>query len=349
MTFRREGSTEEQFGVLREDGRAVAFRGPAEPGRVDESDPLASVEAFLAAWPYSLARAEERVCELAASGDASKPLARSDVRLLPPVPRPPALFDFGLTPRHLRDAALGLVRREIRPPFRTAAVLLARLAGRRAIAVRSPFPYYRGDPCALIGDGEATSWPKASSYLDVEPELAVVVGEVGPGASLEQADRAIVGYTIFNDFSLRDLQWPVMLSLAGPSGCKDFDRSNGLGPCLVTPDQLADPLDQEVRVRIGDRISWSGSTREYAAHPREVVAQIASGQHLVAGSVIGLGTVPGCCSLETEQWLLPGDPIEITFDGIGTLYQRAPDRLPRLSPSRWRSRPELARFQQGQV
>lgn len=333
VTFVRCGSSEEQFGALLEDDRVVAF---------GEADPLSSMEAFLAAWPAGLDRAEAWLSKLAASRVDVEPAPRSSVRLLPPVPRPPALLDVGLTPRHLRDATLGLVRQEVRPPFRAAATLFARLLARRAAAGKKPFPYYRGDPCALIGDGEETSWPAASSYLDIEPELAVVVAEVEPGASIRRADQAIAGFTIFNDFTLRDLQWPVMLSLAGPPGCKDFDRSNGLGPCLVTPDQIGDPLDLEVRVRIGNRIAWQGSTREYAAHPSEAVAQIARSQRIPAGTVIGLGTVPGCCSLETGQWLLPGDTIEISFDGIGTLRQRAPDRLPRLETSRWRVRSELA-------
>lgn len=347
VTFALRGSCQERFGALLGDDRVVPFRDPRVPAPAREDDPLSSAEAFLGAWPGSLERAKQRMHELSAPRADIEPLPRNEVRLLPPVPRPPALLDFGLTPRHLRDATLGLVRREIRPPFGSVAARLARLLARRAAAGKRPFPYYRGDPCALIGDGEATSWPETSSYLDIEPELAVVVGEVGPGASFDQADRAIAGYTIFNDFSLRDLQWPVMLSLAGPPGCKDFDRSNGLGPCLVTPDQIEDPLDLEVQVHIGDRIEWRGSTREYAAHPREVVAQIASIQRVPAGTVIGLGTVPGCCSLETDQWLLPGDTIEIAFDGIGTLHQRAPDRLPPLETSRWRPRPELARYQDG--
>jgi 2-keto-4-pentenoate hydratase/2-oxohepta-3-ene-1,7-dioic acid hydratase in catechol pathway len=338
VTFARKGSAEERFGALLPDDRVVTL---------GEADPLSSMEAFLAAWPAGLERAEAWMNELAASSVDAEPEPRSSVRLLPPVPRPAALLDFGLTPRHLRDATLGMLRREIRPPLRAAAILLARLLARRAAAGKKPFPYYRGDPCALIGDGEATSWPATSSYLDIEPELAVVVAEVEPGASLRQAERAIAGYTIFNDFSLRDLQWPVMLSLAGPPACKDFHRSNGLGPCLVTPDQIGDPLDLDVRVRIGNRIAWQGSTREYAAHPSEAVAQIASIQRIPAGTVIGLGTVPGCCSLETGEWLLPGDDIEISFDGIGTLRQRTPDRLPRLETSRWRARSELAPYWDG--
>ena len=92
--------------------------------------------------------------------------------------------------------------------------------------------YYKCNHNAVIGDNDTIHWPAYSSYLDIEPELAIVTGnEVMP----------IAGYTIFNDSSARDVQFWEMVG-TGPARSKDFGHSKGLGPFIVTPDEIGDPL-----------------------------------------------------------------------------------------------------------
>lgn len=62
------------------------------------------------------------------------------------------------------------------------------------------------------------------------------------------------------------------------------------------------------------------------------------------GTIIGMGTIPGCCGLDNNQWLLPGDQVEISIKGLGTLRQFVPNELPSLESSRWENRKELAAF-----
>ena len=196
------------------------------------------------------------------------------------------------------------------------------------------FPYYIGNHNAVVGDGDIVGWPRYTSYLDIEPELAVITGP---------PEQPIAGYTILNDLSARDIQMPELRTFS-LTRSKHFDGSNGLGPFLVTPDEVGDPLSLQVTVRVGDRFTWHGSTSEYSVRPEEVIAYLHSVFTPPPGVVVGLGTIPGCCGLDNDLWPLPGDHVEITFEKLGTLRQKIPERIPHLTRSRWSERPELRRY-----
>jgi 2-keto-4-pentenoate hydratase/2-oxohepta-3-ene-1,7-dioic acid hydratase in catechol pathway len=131
---------------------------------------------------------------------------------------------------------------------------------------------------------------------------------------------------------------------SGPARAKDFARGNGLGPFLVTPDEIPNPLSLNVTVEISDRLVWRGHTSEYTRRPGQVIDFCETIFPLIPGTVLGFGTIPGCTGLDNDQWILPGEMIKMGFDGLGTLHQRVPDRLPKLEKSRWEDRPELKRF-----
>lgn len=252
------------------------------------------------------------------------PLA--EVKIEAPL-QPTALIDFGLTPTHLVNSARTLMRHEFGPVIGPlAAFFLGRGIRRQA---RSPvLQYYKGNHLTVIGDGEEMGWPAYTSYLDIEPELAFVTGPNG----------TIAGYLIFNDASARDVQFPEMIG-TGPARAKDFTRGNGLGPFLVTPDEIPDPLNLAVTAQIGDRWTWRGHTREIRVHPAEVVTFMQTIFEPLPGMVIGLGTIPGCTGLDHDTWIEPGDDIAISIDGLGTLRQRVPAPPPNLEKSRWKARP----------
>lgn len=107
---------------------------------------------------------ENEICPIAA------------VNLLPPVPNPAALIDFGLTPRHLRNAGVNLLQREYTGPEREE--LKRKIAEKfQQDPNKVNFSYYKCNHNALIGDGDTIHWPSYSSYLDIEPELAFVTGK----------------------------------------------------------------------------------------------------------------------------------------------------------------------------
>ncbi len=252
------------------------------------------------------------------------------VRLLAPVPRPVAILDCGLTPRHLANSAAVLLRRSLPPVIGPVCATVARgLVRRSATGVR----YYKGNCCSVSGHGDTIPWPDFTAFLDIEPELAIVTGALECGADRDAAAGAIAGYTIFNDVSARDVQLAEML-MTGPASCKDLDAGNGLGPWLVTPDELGDPRSLEVSVQTADRAAWWGRTAEYSMDPVDVLLALAERQSLCAGTVVGMGTVPDTCGLDRDEWLEPGEQVAITFEGIGTLEQRlgVPETMPR---TRW--------------
>lgn len=170
--------------------------------------------------------------------------------------------------------------------------------------------------------------------MDIEPELAIITGT---------ASNPILGYTVFNDMSARDVQLPEMIG-TGPARCKDFDYSNGIGPFIITPDEIGNPLDLKVNVRIGDRYIFEGNTSEYSEKPENVVKFLNTVFTLHPGTIIGMGTIPECTGLDNNLWLYPDDKIEINFEKIGTLKQIIPSKIERNKNMRWTSRPELEKF-----
>jgi len=327
LTFEKEGRTD--FGAVL-GNRVVAFDQLCEG---EESVRLlASVERYLEHLPRSFEHARELLARESSSRVMGTPL--EEVRILPPIPRPAALLDFGLTPRHLVQSARTLLEHEFGPVVGRFVHLVMKRRIERASKPDAPL-YYKGNHLAVIGHGDRMGWPAYTSYLDIEPELAVVVGA---------ADCKIAGYTIFNDASARDVQFPEMMG-SGPARSKDFSNSNGLGPYLVTPDEIPDPLDLAVSVKIGDRYTWSGHTSEYSAHPLEVLESYEEVFPPRPGTIVGLGTVPGCTGLDNDLWILPGERIEIRMEGLGTLCQYVPSKIGKLHESRWRPRPELAAYE----
>ncbi len=313
----------ERFGPVLDDGvldvSALDRAGGAVGG----------VEDHLRDLPASHARLEQLLAETPPRDLARCTRPTSSVRLMAPIPRPAAILDCGLTPRHLANSSAVLLRRSLPRPLGAVSGAIARRVLRR------PMPgvrYYKGNRTSVSGPDDTVPWPPFSAYLDIEPELAVVTGALPIGADRATAAAAVAGYTIFNDVSARDVQLAEML-FTGPATSKDLDHGNGLGPWLVTPDELGDPRRLDVQVAVAGRPAWRGSTAEYSMDPVDVLVALAERQSLPAGTVVGMGTVPDTCGLDRDEWLEPGTEFAITFEGIGTLRQRfgEPAALPRTS------------------
>ncbi|WP_260612168.1 fumarylacetoacetate hydrolase family protein [Paenibacillus popilliae] len=95
------------------------------------------------------------------------------------------------------------------------------------------------------------------------------------------------------------------ITLNGWRRCKDFDRSKGIGPFLVTPDEIDNPLALDVDVRIGERLHWKGSTSEYSAHPAKVMEEVLKIFTPLPGTIIGMGTIPDCCAMRPNNGCCP--------------------------------------------
>lgn len=234
-----------------------------------------------------------------------------------------ALMDAGAAPRHLRQAAVTLFSRSLPAPIRPVArPVINAVAGRvlgKALSEEALYDQRR--PSSVTGSGVEIPWPPYTSFVDIEPELAIVVADVPLGADERTAAAQIVGYTVYNDVSARDVQLKEMVG-AGMALSKDMDSGNVLGPWLVTPDEVPDPLDLAVTVTTDQGRRWVGTTADYSMSPAELVSALARHQSLTAGTVIGMGTVADTCGLERDEWLEPGESVTIEIAGIGALHQR---------------------------
>jgi 2-keto-4-pentenoate hydratase/2-oxohepta-3-ene-1,7-dioic acid hydratase in catechol pathway len=259
------------------------------------------------------------------------------VRLLEPV-EVAALFDFGLTPRHLKNSAETLMKYEKDNP-QTAPLLQAFakavLAPKRPAAEGQPepLPYYKCNLNSVVGDDVTVPWPAYTSRLDIEPELAVVYGN---------ENQPIAGFCIFNDVSARDVQATEFVG--GFCLTKDMAKGNQLGPWLMTADEIGDPYALDVTVSVNGQIRFRGSTAEISHRAEEVFAWLGWIAPLRPGSVLGFGTIPDCTGCDHDDFLDPGDEIAITFDRLGTLRCRFAEPAGKLLPSRWPLRETLRRY-----
>ena len=328
VRFLKQGQTEAAFGFL-EGGRVYAFADLLSGSNGKYSELLASSEAYLSALPASY-EAALTIREKAVNEDGE---AVGNVKLLAPLGEPAALFDFGLTPRHLINSARTMFRHEFGSFIgNIASSFVARKIRKKA--GEADLAYYKCNHQVISGPYDDIIWPLYTSYLDIEPELAFVTGT---------KDQPLAGYCIFNDISARDIQFPEMIG-SGPARSKDFSASNSIGPYLLTADELPGPLGLNVKVEIGSRLVWTGSTSEYRCGPMEVLDFLSGVFAPSPGTIIGMGTIPGCTGMDNNRWLLPGETVRISFDTLGELKQKVLPPAGKLLPSRWKRRPELDKF-----
>jgi fumarylacetoacetate (FAA) hydrolase len=191
--------------------------------------------------------------------------------------------------------------------------------------------FYFSNPASVVLHEQEVWAPRGSSELDYELELACVIArEARDLPADDRALEAVLGFTIMNDWSARDLQRLEMSVGLGPSKGKDFATS--LGPEVVGMDELRDSyrdgrLHLEMTAsRSGRLLSRGNSGSMYWTWP-QLLAHASRDATLRPGDVIGSGTVGTGCILELTPsvaggWLEPGDSVELTIERIGTLRNR---------------------------
>jgi 2-keto-4-pentenoate hydratase/2-oxohepta-3-ene-1,7-dioic acid hydratase in catechol pathway len=300
--------------------RWVTVRTPASPsvdrvGLVDGDavrvlDGVATLLELLGADGTKLQQAAERARRSPAAVHAL-----SDVRLLPPIREPRSIRDYSSFEEHYR-AGLVAIGREFDPAWYESPV------------------FYFSTPHVVVGDAVDVRFPGNTREMDYELEVAAVVGREGSDLSVEEAESCIAGYTIFNDWSARDLlRTDLRRSLLGPS--KGKDSNNGLGPCFVTPDELEPrrrgkgydlAMTAHVNGREYSRGNWSTIYWSFA----EMLAHASRSSRVVPGDLIASGTVGTGCIMELAAthgadrypWLQDGDEVVVAIEGLGELRNR---------------------------
>ncbi len=251
--------------------------------------------------------------------------AIKEVTLLAPIPQPPQMRDFLCFEQHLVQAFRQA--REVRAQASAdPAAAIAEMEARGILAVPQVWYerpiFYHPNRLNVIGTGADVQWPAYSQRLDFELEFGCFIGKGGRDISKAHAREHIFGYTIFNDISARDEQMLEMPGQLGPGKGKDFDTGNVLGPCLVTADEMPDPYQLKMEVRVNGERWGGGNSRTMHWKFEDCIAHASRSETLVPGEFFGSGTVGSGCGLEQMRFLSPGDVVELEVEGIGVLRNR---------------------------
>jgi fumarylacetoacetate (FAA) hydrolase len=245
----------------------------------------------------------DRLREAVRTGGQGVPL--SNVKLLAPVLQPPSVRDFMVYEGH---ATGGGTRQQAEAWYRLPI-------------------FYFSNPHRIFGPDATVPYPSATEVLDYELEVGVVIGK--EGSNVREADWLdyVAGFTIFNDWSCRDLQRDEQAVGLGPA--KGKDAATSLGPALVTPDEL-DIRDGRLQARCAVRVNdveWMSNDTGIAYHSwGAMIERVSRDSRILPGDVLGSGTVTGGSIGEAirdlgkpAHYLKPGDVVEMEIEGIGVL------------------------------
>lgn len=171
-------------------------------------------------------------------------------------------------------------------------------------------------PTAVIGPGQAIEHnAEITQQLDWEVELAVIIGRTARKVSEEDAMRHVFGYSVMIDVSARDNrragQWIYS---------KGMDTYAPFGPCIVTPDEVADPQNLNLWLTVNGVEKQNSNTKHMLFKIPTLISDISQGITLEPGDIIATGTPEGVGAGRTPQeWLWPGDVVEAHVEGIGTI------------------------------
>ncbi len=268
-----------RLGVLRPDDHDTI---------VDVTDPGAGLSSdtavLLASGPDALDRVR------AATGRSTLEVARAEVQLLAPVPRPPKFLAIGLNyADHVAESATPKPDHQL---------------------------WFNKQSTCVIGPGGPIHVPRVSDVGDYEGELAFVIGRRCRHVPASRAAEVVAGYTIVNDVSVRDWQRRTPTMTMG----KSFDTHGPMGPWLVTPDELGDPHALRLQTWVNDDLVQDSSTQHLIFDCWQMIEHLSSAFTLEPGDVISTGTPGGVGIARTPPLLLRhGDAVRIEVEGIGVL------------------------------
>jgi 2-keto-4-pentenoate hydratase/2-oxohepta-3-ene-1,7-dioic acid hydratase in catechol pathway len=267
--------------------RLCAERGDELVDLLDADPSLpASLKGLLAAGDDALARARKA----AETGKTVHPMAGATI--LAPIADPQKIICMGL---NYRDHAI-----ETGAKIPEEPILFSKY------------------PSALIGPGEPIVLPPSSQEVDFEAELVFVIGKRGRDIPREEAMGHVAGYMVGHDVSARDwqLRKPGGQWMAG----KTFDTFAPTGPYLVTADEIADPHELGIRLRLNGHLMQDSSTSQLIFRIDETVSYLSRLFTLEPGDLVFTGTPPGVgMARKPPVWLKAGDEVEVEIDGLGVL------------------------------
>lgn len=253
---------------------------------LQQADPSlpGSIMALLQAGDAALAAAKAAVAK------ATDGTALADVKLAAPIANPGKIICIGL---NYSDHAA-----ETGQPIPDFPVVFAKYGN------------------TIIGPGDNIVLPKVSDQVDYEAELGFVIGKRCRNVSEADALAYVAGYLPINDVSARDYQSRTSQWTMG----KTFDTFAPMGPALVTADEVPDPHNLAIRLRIGSELLQDSSTNKLIFNIPQLVASLSEVMTLEPGDVVSTGTPPGVgMARKPQRFLKAGDVVDVEIEKLGTL------------------------------
>ena len=295
---------------------AEAEAGRPDPGRSAEERLGHDLAGFIGGGPAALAAAEEAV-ELANRQqdrtDLVQPL--DGVTLHAPWPGRRIACAGGNYADHLAGMQGGGSLEELR----------------RQVREQGQWGFFKV-PSQPLGPGGEIPYPKRTDYLDYEGEVAIVVGKAGKDIPAARFGEHVLGVTLLNDVSIRDIGRPAGGGVNSYNLAKNFDGSTAIGPALVVGEGL-DPGDIDVEVRVNDQVRQKYNSSGMIWSFAEILEYLSRDFTFVPGDMISGGTGKGTAADQTPRpaegqarakdlFLKPGDVVEVSSPRIGTLVNR---------------------------
>ncbi len=239
----------------------------------------------------------EKVAEMQTEWLVGSSIPYANAKILAPIPKPRKnLFGIGLNyTEHVAESARSLDTSKELP--------------QKCVIFSKPTN-------TVIGNGDPIKHNEAiTKQMDWEGELAVIIGKKASKVKKEDALDYVFGYSIVNDISARDCrrsgQWIVS---------KGQDTYAPFGPVLVTADEIPDPHNLTIKTYVNGVEKQNGNTKFMLFNVNEIIEDISEGMTLDPGDIIATGTPAGVgAGRDPQEWMWPGDVVEITIEGIGTL------------------------------
>ncbi len=217
----------------------------------------------------------------------SKEMTVEDHRLLAPLPRPPRIIALGLN-------------------------YAAHAAETGKEAPKEPIFFMKAST-AVVGPEEPVVCPKGVGRVDHEVELAAIIGKGGRNISRRKAAEHIAGYTVLNDVTARDMQSRDMAASRPWFLSKSFDTFAPMGPCITLPDEIEEPVELGLALRVNGDVRQRSNTRDLIFGIPELISRLSRCLTLEPGDVISTGTPSGISAIK------PGDVMEAEVEKIGVL------------------------------
>lgn len=279
-------------GAVSPTGEVLDFDHPATglPARTGPFDWLDEDGEHLKAARTLLDALAGDVARVDALREAGAVCASEDLCMAAPVPRPGKFICIGLNYKdHAEESGMDIPER--------------------------PLVFSKWSSC-VVGPDHSVLLPRDSTEVDYEAEFAFVIGRRAWRVSEEEAMDHVLGYTCVNDVSARDFQFADGQWQRGKS-CETFAP---MGPWLVTRDEIDDPHDLAIKIRIDGRTLQDSSTNQLIFGIPRLVSELSQAYALEPGDVISTGTPPGVgFARKPPIYLQPGMSMEVEIEGIGIL------------------------------